>query len=63
MGFWKDEGGAVATDWMALTGALVGMAVVIIGSLSDGLSTASTTTGTALAATQVSALGTLGWSD
>jgi Flp pilus assembly pilin Flp len=40
--FAKDESGAVTVDWVVLTAALVGIAIVVLGIVSNGInSTAS----------------------
>ncbi|MFG6562986.1 Flp family type IVb pilin [Sulfitobacter sp. 1A13421] len=35
--FRKDEDGAVTVDWVVLTAAIVGLAAVAYGSISDGV--------------------------
>jgi hypothetical protein len=62
-GFLAAEGGAVSTDWMALTGALMGMALMLVASLSEGTESLGDTTATAMGQSQVTVLGTLGWSE
>lgn len=61
--FMRNEGGAVSTDWMALTGALMGMALVLVASLSEGTESLGDTTAQAMAQSQVTVLGQLGWSE
>lgn len=61
--FMRDEGGAVSTDWMALTGALMGMALLLVASLGDGTEALGDTTAEAMAQSRVQVLGTLGWSE
>lgn len=61
--FMTDEGGAISTDWMALTGALMGMALMLVASLSEGTDALGDTTSEAMAQSQVTVLGTLGWSE
>lgn len=39
--FRKDEDGAVTVDWVVLTAAIVGLAVVAYGSISSGVETLS----------------------
>ncbi len=34
--FAKDENGAVTVDWVVLTGAIVGLAVAVVGTISNG---------------------------
>jgi len=34
--FASDESGAVTVDWVVLTGAIVGLAVALIGTISEG---------------------------
>ncbi len=40
--FRRDQSGAVTVDWVVLTAALVGIAVALVSTISDGLDTAST---------------------
>ncbi len=40
--FSKDESGAVTVDWVVLTAALVGIALVVIGTIQAGIEEAST---------------------
>ncbi len=40
--FSKDEDGAVTVDWVVLTAALVGIALVVIGTVKSGIEEAST---------------------
>lgn len=61
--FMRDEGGAISTDWMALTGALMGMALMLVASLSEATDALGDTTATAMGQSQVTVLGTLGWSE
>jgi Flp pilus assembly pilin Flp len=39
--FKKDEDGAVTVDWVVLTAALVGLGILVIGVVSQGLSNAA----------------------
>lgn len=34
--FAKDQDGAVTVDWVVLTGAIVGLAIAVIGTISNG---------------------------
>ncbi|PHQ96317.1 MAG: hypothetical protein COB40_08655 [Marinosulfonomonas sp.] len=34
--FTKDESGAVTVDWVVLTAAIVGLGIVVIGTVSNG---------------------------
>jgi len=40
--FSKDESGAVTVDWVVLTAALVGIALVVINTIKGGINEAST---------------------
>ncbi len=40
--FSKDEDGAVTVDWVVLTAALVGIALVVISTVKSGIEEAST---------------------
>ena len=40
--FSKDESGAVTVDWVVLTAALVGIALVVINTIKVGINEAST---------------------
>jgi Flp pilus assembly pilin Flp len=40
--FSKDESGAVTVDWVVLTAALVGIALVVINTIRGGINNAST---------------------
>jgi Flp pilus assembly pilin Flp len=44
--FRNDEDGAVTVDWVVLTAAVVALAGVAYGSIKDGASALSTSTGT-----------------
>ena len=35
--FRSDESGAVTVDWVVLTAALVGLGIVVLGTVSDGI--------------------------
>ncbi|UWQ78454.1 hypothetical protein K3725_14210 [Leisingera sp. S132] len=49
--FRKDEDGAVTVDWVVLTAAVAALAGVAYTSISDGIDTVATNTGTFLTAT------------
>jgi len=58
------EEGAVAVDWVALTGALVGLAILIVLRVAQGATGAATDLGTQLEATEIPGTTfTLGTSD
>jgi len=40
--FSKDESGAVTVDWVVLTAALVGIALVVVNTIRGGITEAST---------------------
>lgn len=40
--FSKDESGAVTVDWVVLTAALVGIALVVVNTIRGGINEAST---------------------
>ncbi|MCU0816253.1 MAG: pilus assembly protein [Cypionkella sp.] len=40
--FKNDESGAVTVDWVVLTAAVVGLGLLVIGIIDDGISTAGT---------------------
>ncbi|THD81612.1 hypothetical protein E7811_16940 [Aliigemmobacter aestuarii] len=42
-GFAKDESGAVTVDWVVLTAAIVGLGLLVMSTVTDGLDTAATT--------------------
>ena len=42
-GFAKDESGAVTVDWVVLTAAIVGLGLLVMTTVTTGLSTAATT--------------------
>ena len=58
-----DESGAVSADWMALGAGLVGLSIAIVSALSTGTTSLGEASGEALSTAQVSALGTMGWSE
>ncbi|WP_444668238.1 Flp family type IVb pilin [Cereibacter changlensis] len=41
--FHNDESGAVTVDWVVLTAAIVGLGLVVMSTVSDGLGTAADT--------------------
>ena len=41
--FRKDESGAVTVDWVVLTAAIVGLGLVVMGTVSSGLGEAADT--------------------
>ena len=43
--FRDEESGAVTVDWVVLTAAIVGIAVLVLGNLGGSVNTAATTTG------------------
>ena len=43
--FIRDESGAVTVDWVVLTAAIVGLAIVVITTLEDPLKNAATAIG------------------
>ena len=43
--FFRDESGAVTVDWVVLTAAIVGLAIVVITTLEDPLKNAATAIG------------------
>lgn len=55
--FKNDESGAVTVDWVVLTAAIVGLGLVVMTTVSGGLSTAATNLVTDINATQTSASG------
>ena len=46
--FKNDESGAVTVDWVVLTAALVGLGLLVIGVVSNGLGTAAESINTSL---------------
>ncbi len=51
--FFAAEEGAVAVDWVALTGALVGLAILIVMRVAQGATETATGIGTQLEATEI----------
>lgn len=41
-GFAKDESGAVTVDWVVLTAAIVGLGLLVMTTVTNGLDTAAT---------------------
>ncbi len=52
--FAKDESGAVTVDWVVLTAALVGIAIVVLGIVSNGINSTASRINSALNAIPVS---------
>ena len=46
--FAKDEDGAVTVDWVVLTGAIVGLGIAVLTTVSDGTSDLAGDIGTSL---------------
>lgn len=53
--FHNDESGAVTVDWVVLTAAIVGLGLVVMTTVSGGLSTAATGIVTDLGTTSTAA--------
>lgn len=51
--FAKDEDGAVTVDWVVLTGAIIGLSLAVIATISDGALDYSTGLGQNLSAKTV----------
>ncbi|MCB1396004.1 MAG: hypothetical protein H6898_01940 [Rhodobacter sp.] len=58
--FLVDEDGAVTTDWVVLTAAIVGLGLAVVASLRSGAGALGTDISTALTSASVATLGTLG---
>jgi Flp pilus assembly pilin Flp len=52
--FLKDEDGAVTVDWVALTGAMVGLAVLIVLDIAEGATNVSGEIGAELSNSHIS---------
>ena len=44
--FHRDESGAVTVDWVVLTAAIVGLGIVVVGTVGNGISNNSNSVGT-----------------
>ncbi|NUB44158.1 pilus assembly protein [Fertoebacter nigrum] len=53
--FKNDESGAVTVDWVVLTAAIVGLGLVVMTTVSGGLTTAATSISTDLGTNMTSA--------
>jgi len=51
--FRADEDGAVTVDWVVLTAAIVGLGIVVLGTVRTGATGLATTVGTELSTTTV----------
>jgi Flp pilus assembly pilin Flp len=49
--FFNDESGAVTVDWVVLTAAIVGLGMVVMSTVGDGIETLSDTVVTDLSTT------------
>jgi Flp pilus assembly pilin Flp len=58
--FKNDESGAVTVDWVVLTAALVGLGLLVIGVVSQGLGTAADSINASLESAQQVPLGGAG---
>ena len=51
--FRNDEDGAVTVDWVVLTAAIVGLGIVVMGTVKGGISTLASNVSASIAAEQV----------
>lgn len=55
-----DERGAITVDWVVLTGAVVGLGIAAVATITTGVDPVAQRVGTTLSGASVGSLGTLG---